>query len=58
MFQALKADAQLTDEVSGTEWVPGHAIGIPDHEVLACLPARMIPILRKACDEAERAGLL
>ncbi|MFC1416386.1 hypothetical protein [Streptacidiphilus cavernicola] len=32
---------------------PRHAPGIPDHEDVICIPARMVPILRKACDVAE-----
>ncbi|MDT0328406.1 hypothetical protein [Nocardiopsis lambiniae] len=30
---------------------------LPDHEAVVRLPARMIEILRKACDDAERAHL-
>lgn len=37
--------------------VPGHAVGIPDHEAVIRIPARMVPILREACDAAERAHL-
>ncbi|MFG2847380.1 hypothetical protein ACGF12_30045 [Kitasatospora sp. NPDC048296] len=40
-----------------TEWVQGHAVGIPEGENVVRIPLRMIPILRKACDDAERAGL-
>ncbi|MFB7945418.1 hypothetical protein ACFC6L_10890 [Kitasatospora phosalacinea] len=43
--------------LASTEWVAGHAIGIPEGEGVVRIPLRMIPILRKACDDAERAGL-
>ncbi|MET9730625.1 hypothetical protein ABZZ79_08180 [Streptomyces sp. NPDC006458] len=58
VLQGWKADDTLTTEVSDTTWVEGHDTGIPDHETLIRIPARMVPILRKACDDAERAGLL
>ncbi|WP_369395157.1 hypothetical protein AB5J72_21910 [Streptomyces sp. CG1] len=41
--------------VKNTE--PGHAEGIPDHETVIRIPARMVPMLREACDAAERAQL-
>jgi hypothetical protein len=57
VIQGWKADAVLEARIGGTEWVPGHARDIPDHEAVVRIPMRMIPILRKACDDAERAGL-
>ncbi|MEU0856121.1 MULTISPECIES: hypothetical protein [Streptomyces] len=36
---------------------PGHAKGIPDHESVIRIPARLVPTLREACDAAERAQL-
>ncbi|RLU92263.1 hypothetical protein CTZ27_20335 [Streptomyces griseocarneus] len=57
IIQGVTADAVLTAEVGSVEWVPGHAVGVPAHESVISLPARMVPILRKACDAAERAGL-
>jgi hypothetical protein len=36
---------------------PGHAKGIPDHETVVRIPARLVPMLREACDAAERAAL-
>ncbi|MFI1972911.1 hypothetical protein BLA24_16245 [Streptomyces cinnamoneus] len=57
IIQGVTADDALTEEVDSTEWVPGHAVGIPAHESVISLPLRMVPILRKACDAAERAGL-
>ncbi|WP_189135936.1 hypothetical protein [Wenjunlia tyrosinilytica] len=47
----------LSVQISETEWVPGHDTGIPDHEAVVRIPARMVPILREACDAAERTGL-
>lgn len=44
-------------EVDETEWVAGHKVGVPDHESVISIPARMIPFIRKACDAIERAGL-
>ncbi|WP_043465273.1 hypothetical protein [Kitasatospora sp. MBT66] len=43
--------------LGSTEWVAGHAVGIPPGENVVRIPLRMISILRKACDDAERAGL-
>ncbi|MGW4517294.1 hypothetical protein ACWEO4_36175 [Streptomyces sp. NPDC004393] len=57
VIQGWKADAPLSAEISETEWVPGHDTGIPDHETVVRIPARMVPILREACDAAERTGL-
>ncbi|MER7703836.1 hypothetical protein ABTX81_13150 [Kitasatospora sp. NPDC097605] len=57
VIQGWKADSELKARILGTEWVPGHNQGIPDHETVVRIPMRMIPILRKACDDAERAGL-
>ncbi|MEV7394365.1 hypothetical protein [Streptomyces sp. NPDC091215] len=34
--------------------VPGHAVGIPDHEAVIRIPARMVPMIREACDAVER----
>lgn len=36
---------------------PGHAQLIPDHESVIRVPPRLVPILREACDAAERAKL-
>lgn len=34
--------------------VPGHATGVPAHEAIVRVPARMAQILREACDVLER----
>jgi hypothetical protein len=36
---------------------PGHAKGIPDHESVIRIPVHLVPMLREACDAAERAEL-
>jgi hypothetical protein len=33
---------------------PGHAPGVPPHETIVRIPARMVGIIRKACDDLER----
>ncbi|MFD7834593.1 hypothetical protein [Streptomyces sp. NPDC059761] len=57
VIQGWLPDMEMYQKISETEWVEGHPTGVPDHEGVVRIPARMIPILRKACDAAERAGL-
>jgi hypothetical protein len=58
VLQGEEAEELLRAQVGGTEWVPGHAVGVPAHERVIRIPARMVPLLREACDVAEhRAGL-
>ncbi|KFF96353.1 hypothetical protein PV367_22020 [Streptomyces europaeiscabiei] len=58
ILQGEEADKLLKAQVGETEWVAGHDTGIPAHETVIRIPARMVPILREACDVAEqRAGL-
>lgn len=53
VLQGWEAGAELTAQCA--EWyVPGHAVGIPDGETVIRIPARMVPMLREACDVAER----
>ncbi|MEU8891412.1 hypothetical protein [Streptomyces sp. NPDC048442] len=54
VVQGETADELLNALTGGTEWVPGHALGVPAHETVVRIPARMVPILRRACDAAER----
>ncbi|MBW8093590.1 MULTISPECIES: hypothetical protein [Streptomyces] len=54
VLQGEEAEALLKDMIGSTEWVSGHARGIPAHERVIRIPARMVPILREACDVAER----
>ncbi|MET3983440.1 hypothetical protein [Streptomyces sp. PvR034] len=56
VVQGLKPDEELEAECAAFE-APGHAPGIPPHEAVIRIPARMVPMLREACDVAERAGL-
>ncbi|RDG35822.1 hypothetical protein [Streptomyces corynorhini] len=52
VFQGCKADEQTEAECLTV----GH---IPDTEAVIRIPARMVPLIRKACDAAEqRAGIL
>ncbi|MFJ6566467.1 hypothetical protein ACIQNU_03545 [Streptomyces sp. NPDC091292] len=48
LFQGWKADAATEAECLTV----GH---IPDTEAVIRIPARMVPLVRKACDAAERA---
>ena len=57
IFQGETADEELTARITAKAWSPGHTPGIPAHESVISIPAYMVPILRKACDAAERAGL-
>lgn len=55
VLQGWEAGAELTAQCADT-YVPGHAVGIPDGETVIRFPARMAPILREACDVAERTA--
>ncbi|MDT0449951.1 hypothetical protein [Streptomyces hesseae] len=59
VLQGEEAEELLKAQIGETDWVPGHDRGIPAHETVIRIPARMVPILREACDVAERraAGL-
>jgi hypothetical protein len=52
IIQGWKLDPELEAQCADFE-VPGHAKGIPAHEAVVRIPARMAPALRKACDVAE-----
>jgi hypothetical protein len=56
VIQGWKPGPELEAACAALE-VPGHAVGIPEHEAVIRIPARMVPILRRACDDAERAEL-
>ncbi|MFG3021998.1 hypothetical protein ACGFZQ_26185 [Streptomyces sp. NPDC048254] len=56
VIQGWKPDQALEAECAAFA-VPGHAVGIPDHEAVVRIPARMVPVLREACDAVERAEL-
>ncbi|MDH6131943.1 hypothetical protein P3T37_001317 [Kitasatospora sp. MAA4] len=57
LVQAWDADDATVTEISAKAWAPGHTPGIPAGESVIRIPARMVPILRKACDAAERTDL-
>ncbi|WP_188309764.1 hypothetical protein [Streptomyces sp. CBMA123] len=54
VIQGWDVEAARLAEIRETEWVPEHATGVPAGESPVRLPFRMVPILRKACDDAER----
>lgn len=47
VFQGWKADTDLEEQVRATG-------PLPDYEAVVRIPARMMHILREACDAAER----
>lgn len=57
VFQGWKPDAETEAECAALE-VPGHAVGIPDTEAVIRIPARMVPMIREACDAVERAAVV
>ncbi|MGW5971241.1 hypothetical protein [Streptomyces sp. NPDC055186] len=56
VLQGEEADELLRTLVGSTEWVASHRTGIPAHERVIRIPVSMAPILREACDAAERAA--
>ncbi|MEU1457191.1 hypothetical protein [Streptomyces avermitilis] len=58
VLQGEEAGELLKAQVSGTEWVADHQVGIPPHETVIRIPARMVQILREACDVAEQRARL
>jgi hypothetical protein len=58
VLQGEEAEELLKAQVNGTEWVAGHQVGIPPHERVIRIPARMVSILREACDVAEQRARL
>jgi hypothetical protein len=56
VFQGWKPDGELQRECEAFE-VPGHAVGIPDHEAVVRIPARMASMIREACDALERSDV-
>jgi len=49
VLQGWKPGQELEAECAATE-VPGHAKGIPEGEAVIRIPARMLHIVREACD--------
>jgi hypothetical protein len=56
VLQSYTADPQTRKQcVENT--APGHDKGIPAHETVIRIPVHLVPLLREACDAAERAAL-
>ncbi|MFJ1974692.1 hypothetical protein ACIO93_39380 [Streptomyces sp. NPDC087903] len=55
VLQGWKPDAGLEAECGAFE-LPGHAKGIPENEAVIRVPARMVAMIREACDVVERAS--
>lgn len=55
VLQGWKATGGTLAECEAFE-APGHAVGIPDHEAVIRIPARMLPMIREACDALERTA--
>lgn len=53
VLQGWKVGDDLRRQITETP-APNHAPGIPDHEDVIRMPARMAQVLREACDAAER----
>jgi len=49
---------EATTEEAGAFTVPGHAVGVPEGEAVIRIPARMVPMIREACDVIEQRAQL
>ncbi|MGA4841228.1 hypothetical protein [Streptomyces sp. G45] len=56
VIQSYTADEQTRAQCA-SRTAPGHAPGVPAHETVIRIPARLVSVLREACDAAERARL-
>lgn len=56
VFQGWKPGPELEAKAAAFT-VPGHAVGIPENEAVIRIPARMVHMIREACDAVERADL-
>ncbi|MCI3930842.1 hypothetical protein [Streptomyces sp. AN091965] len=54
VLQGWEPAPELHAECAAFE-APGHAVGIPDGEAVVRIPARMIDMIREACDVLQRA---
>ncbi|MEV6046021.1 hypothetical protein [Streptomyces xanthochromogenes] len=54
VMQGWEPTPEVEAECSATV-IPGHAVGIPDGEAVIRIPARMIHMVREACDALEGA---
>ncbi|MYT68285.1 MULTISPECIES: hypothetical protein [unclassified Streptomyces] len=53
VIQGWKPSPGLNAECAGFQ-VPGHAVGIPEHEQVVRVPARMAAMLKEACSVLEQ----
>ncbi|TFV31985.1 hypothetical protein E4K10_13060 [Streptomyces sp. T1317-0309] len=53
VFQGWRPGPELEAECAAFE-VPGHAVGIPADEAVIRIPARMVHMIREACDVLEQ----
>jgi hypothetical protein len=58
VLQGWDADSSLLARVLEAGHGEDHANTIPDGESVIRIPARMVPMLRRACDDAEGSELL
>ncbi|MDN3054742.1 hypothetical protein PH213_09350 [Streptomyces sp. SRF1] len=56
VFQGWEPGPELKAECAAFE-VPGHAAGIPEGEAVIRIPARMIDMVREACNALERSDV-
>jgi hypothetical protein len=54
VFQSYTADDETVASCAQTQ-IPGHSSGCPEGEGIFRVPFRMVPMIREACDVAERA---
>ncbi|GAA4804801.1 hypothetical protein GCM10023220_38070 [Streptomyces ziwulingensis] len=57
VLQSYTADDRTRTEC-GENTAPGHDRGIPAHETVIRVPVHLVPLLREACDAAERRAAL
>ncbi|MEU5163060.1 hypothetical protein AB0G74_26115 [Streptomyces sp. NPDC020875] len=50
LVQSYTATAEEIRECRQAGFGPGHSTEVPPHETIIRIPARMIPILKEACD--------
>lgn len=53
VIQGWKPEPELEAQCAAFE-LPGHAVGIPEHEQVVRVPARMVAMLREACSVVEQ----
>ncbi|MFF9894998.1 hypothetical protein [Streptomyces longispororuber] len=53
VLQGWEPTPEVQAECAAFE-APGHAVGVPDGEAVIRIPARMIHMIREACDVLER----